>query len=93
MPETIPDPAEHLFQRIAAVRSVAQDGIGRIDSIIGRIKRGEYASIPADEEGAESDVGEAIANLMLAKRHLEDARLRAGMAIKAWDGGRSAYKR
>ncbi len=39
-----------------------------------------------------SNVGEMIANLMLAKRHLEDARQRLGLAIKAWDGGKSAYK-
>lgn len=40
-------------------------------------------------EGA--DKGEMIANLMLAYRHLEDARMRMGKAIQAHEGGESVY--
>lgn len=35
--------------------------------------------------------GEAIANVMLAYRHLEDASMRLGKAIQALDGGVSVY--
>ena len=35
--------------------------------------------------------GEMKANLMLAFRHLEDARMRLGKAVQAFDGGVSCY--
>jgi hypothetical protein len=35
--------------------------------------------------------GEAVANVMLAYRHLEDASMRLGKAIQALDGGVSVY--
>jgi hypothetical protein len=35
--------------------------------------------------------GEAIANFMLAYRHLEDASMRLGKVIQALDGGISVY--
>jgi hypothetical protein len=35
--------------------------------------------------------GEALANVMLAYRHLEDASMRLGKAIQALDGGVSVY--
>lgn len=38
-----------------------------------------------------SDKGEMIANVMLAYRHLEDAAMRLGKVIQAWDGGVSVY--
>lgn len=38
-----------------------------------------------------SDVGEMKANIMLSYRHLEDARLRLGKVIQAYDGGTSIY--
>ena len=41
--------------------------------------------------GEEVDKGEAIANIMLAYRHLEDARMRLGKAIQATEGGVSVY--
>jgi hypothetical protein len=37
--------------------------------------------------------GEAVANKMLAYRHLEDASMRLGKAIQAIDGGVSVYDR
>jgi hypothetical protein len=37
------------------------------------------------------DQGEAKANIMLAFRHLEDARMRLGKVIQAFDGGTSVY--
>lgn len=38
-----------------------------------------------------ADPGEVIANLMLAYRHLEDASMRLGKAVQAYDGGKSCY--
>jgi hypothetical protein len=35
--------------------------------------------------------GEAIANVMLAYRHLEDASMRLGKVLQALDGGVSVY--
>ncbi len=35
--------------------------------------------------------GEAVANIMLAYRHLEDASMRMGKAIQSLDGGVSVY--
>lgn len=37
------------------------------------------------------DYGEMKANIMLAYRHLEDARMRLGKVIQAYDGGTSVY--
>jgi len=36
---------------------------------------------------------EAVPNILLAYRHLEDARMRLGKAIQALDGGTSCYPR
>lgn len=41
----------------------------------------------------EPDKGEMIANLQLAYRHIEDAIMRLGKAIQAYDGGKSVYGR
>jgi hypothetical protein len=42
---------------------------------------------------AEVTNGEAVANLMLAYRHLEDASMRLGKVIQAINGGVSVYDR
>lgn len=39
----------------------------------------------------DSDRGEMIANVTLAYRHLEDAAMRIGKAIQAYEGGKSIY--
>lgn len=46
-----------------------------------------------DKRVSDSWKGEIRANLMLAYRHLEDARMRLGKAIQAFDGGESCYPR
>ena len=43
------------------------------------------------EQTHDSQHGEMIANIMLCYRHLEDARMRMGKAIQAFDGGKSCY--
>jgi hypothetical protein len=44
-----------------------------------------------DDTHPERDLSELHANLTLAYRHLEDARMRLGKAIQAFDGGISVY--
>lgn len=43
------------------------------------------------EGGDGADKGEVIANVTLALRHLEDARMRYGKAIQAFEGRESIY--
>lgn len=39
------------------------------------------------------DEGEMRANIMLTYRHIEDATMRLGKAIQAFDGGKSVYSK
>ena len=56
--------------------------------------RGAIKGTAADTLVLKADVAaepEAIANLMLAYRHLEDASMRLGKVLQALDGGVSVY--
>jgi len=53
--------------------------------------KGEVSAIMTGYEGPTGT--EAMANVLLAFRHLEDARMRLGKAIQALDGGTSCYPR
>jgi hypothetical protein len=44
-----------------------------------------------DIESRPHDIAEMRANITLAYRHMEDARMRLGKAIQAYDGGVSCY--
>lgn len=46
-----------------------------------------------DDLPKDADPMEMAPNLLLAYRHLEDARMRIGKAIQAYDGGKSVYPR
>jgi hypothetical protein len=46
-----------------------------------------------DSSLANKQRAEAYENLILAYHHLEDARMRIGKAIQAYDGGKSCYPR
>lgn len=48
-------------------------------------------SINTRPEVVGQDKGEMIANVTLAYRHLEDAAMRLGKAIQAYEGGQSIY--
>jgi hypothetical protein len=52
-----------------------------------------YRSENAPAVGEVEDRSEMIANLTLAYRHLEDASMRLGKAIQAYDGGKSVYNK
>ena len=55
--------------------------------------RAEIKTVAAAVLAIKTDTsnGEAIANIMLAYRHLEDASMRLGKVIQALDGGVSVY--
>jgi hypothetical protein len=44
-----------------------------------------------DEVSVNEDRGEVLANLTLCYRHLEDASMRLGKVLQAYDGGVSVY--
>lgn len=48
----------------------------------------EFKKAQSDDQ---RDPGEMRANIMLTFRHLEDARMRIGKTIQAFDGGASCY--
>ena len=50
-----------------------------------------YANEPSALIPPDADRGELMANITLAFRHTEDAAMRLGKAIQAYDGGRSCY--
>lgn len=54
------------------------------------LSKGDHMKQGADKIAVHT--GEAMANVMLSFRHLEDARMRLGKAIQALDGGKSVYK-
>jgi hypothetical protein len=60
-----------------------------VDDLIRDCKTAQLAVAP---NVPPSDRGEMIANATLAKRHLEDARMRLGKVVQAFDGGVSVYK-
>ena len=68
--------------------AVARDTIGQVGrDVKSLMKRTEFQPPSAPTV----DVGEMRANVMLAFRHLEDARMRLGKVLQAQDGGVSCY--
>lgn len=55
------------------------------------VRRLMDAGVFHGEQSAPGQHGEMKANIMLAYRHLEDARMRIGKALQAFDGGVSVY--
>lgn len=55
----------------------------------------ELDNVKKDHQNEETDgienIGEVMANLTLAYRHLEDASMRLGKVLQAYDGGVSVY--
>lgn len=50
-----------------------------------------HLAVPANPASPPPDRGEMAANATLAYRHLEDASMRLGKVIQAYDGGVSVY--
>jgi len=69
-------------------KSEAIDNLNFFRGVIGTTDNDLYSLKSGIVETAASpDRGEAIANLQLAHRHLEDARMRLGKVIQALEGG------
>jgi hypothetical protein len=64
---------------------------GHIENAAQGIKAGMEHEVFKSESDAKRQDGEMKANIMLAFRHLEDAKMRLGKAIQAHDGGKSIY--
>jgi hypothetical protein len=66
-----------------------------IKHLAARIKAFKTGNPTSDAQawagGPQSDIGEVMANLTLAYRHLEDASMRIGKVLQAQDGGMSVY--
>lgn len=62
--------------------------LGRLAKQVFALKVGNG---PVQQIADHEDRGEGIANVMLAYRALEDARMRLGKVIQAADGGKSIY--
>jgi len=68
-----------------------RDEMRAIAKKIADLRYGLTAREANEEFPAPADVGGMIANLMLAYRHIEDATMRMGKAVQAFDGGTSVY--
>ena len=51
----------------------------------------KHEQLIAEDLPETADAGEMRANVMLAYRHLEDAAMRLGKVLQAYDGGTSVY--
>lgn len=69
--------------------------IANLRTAIGSLEKEvlEYKKLVANELTTTEavDVGEAIANITLSYRHLEDARMRLGKVLQVYNGGKSIY--
>ena len=61
--------------------------------VVNWLSHPELLAEPFDAKTPMNKRQEMAANLTLAYRHLEDARMRLGKAVQAYDGGKSCYPR
>ncbi len=83
----MPNTAEEIpfVERVNRLR----DDIKTLNSNLINLKKRSFFN--GDENPSQHDRKEMKANIMLAYRHLEDARMRLGKVIQAHDGGKSVY--
>lgn len=62
-----------------------------VKDIAAKVKKMRHSSAFDGEQQHFDQHSEAKANIMLTYRHLEDAAMRLGKVIQAWDGGVSCY--
>lgn len=84
MPDTITEAT------IDQMATRGREDIKQIAAFVLSMKRNSHFNT---ETPVVENRGEVIANIMLAYRHLEDARMRLGKVFQALDGGESAYKK
>ena len=73
------------------IKEVCFDVRGEIESLKRRVICLKDNSVFKSEAHEDEDRGEMKANIMLAYRHLEDARMRLGKVVQASAGGKSVY--
>lgn len=78
-----------LINNIRADISSVERQVTDLKGVIATFDLTEREDVPAGCPAA--DRGEMLANVTLAYRHLEDARMRLGKVIQAYDGGVSVY--
>lgn len=71
--------------------NVACEDVRRKLKEIGAYVKSCANTMKGQPEPTVGDKGEMIANLILTYRHLEDASMRLGKVIQAYDGGVSVY--
>jgi hypothetical protein len=86
MPAPIDFPS-HIKNLRKLVKSIAEE----VDETHAHPAFDEEVGLEPHQRGTEPDHDEMHANLVLAYRHLEDAAMRLGKAIQAYDGGKSVY--
>lgn len=75
----------------AQLKQAINDARGATQNLADVVKHIERHPALATLAKPGEDMGEAIANLRLAYRHLEDARMRLGKSIQAMEGGVSIF--
>jgi DNA anti-recombination protein RmuC len=78
-----------LKSRANFLRSQIKDVAGDVKEL--KDNAGAVAKVAGEPGLVGADLNEAIANVQLSYRHLEDARMRLGKTIQALDGGTSVY--
>ena len=82
---------ENMAQRELTIQEVCDNARLEIASIAKRVKYGMINPFFNQEQETPDQHSEMKANLMLAYRHLEDARMRLGKVLQAMNGGVSVY--
>ena len=82
---------QNMAQREPTIQEVCDNARLEILSISRKVKFGMINSYFRSEQEAPEQHSEMKANLMLAYRHLEDARMRMGKVLQAMNGGKSIY--
>jgi len=82
------EPASTDIDRVNAARAAIKECAAAVAEI-----RSTRFSYGLEGMPSQAQAGEAVANVTLAYRHLEDASMRLGKAIQALDGGLSVYDR
>ena len=72
---------------------ILRERIENMKANIRSIKDIQISSFWNKDNCTDEQFSEMKANLMLAYRHLEDARMRLGKVVQAYDGGTSVYPR
>jgi hypothetical protein len=90
-PTAVSPPSGSSAPKVKDCCNALRSEIKAVATHVTELKKSLVSGHWAKPEGAVPDVGEALANVTLCYRHLEDAAMRLGKTIQAWDGGKSIY--